>query len=225
MVHIAYMDWRGEACRSHLSRCLWKTFLEPTRGVWCKSANQTRFFVSGSSLRSRRRWILSMWALLAFSKSVTCLQQHKHHSSIIANHSSMITHPQRSASSRDFSISPSFQTYQDKSSLKRRAETYRSESESKDCNREFPLQMLWAKNWTSKRDKIYILRFWFYVSYWIGLLYLKSRCIGAILRQSSEACHHRLQLELEWQKKSCPVLGAHGLTMSKHTCDMVHELY
>lgn len=121
MVHIAYMDRRGEACRSHLSRCLWKTFLEPTRGVWCKSANQTRFFVSGSSLRSRRRWILSMWALLAFSKSVTCLQQHKHHSSIIANHSSMITHPQRSASSRDFSISPSFQTYHDKSLFKKKS--------------------------------------------------------------------------------------------------------
>lgn len=118
MVHIAYMDRRGEACRSHVSR-LWKE--KPFWSQLEEFGNQTGFFVSGSSLRSRRRWILSMWALLAFSKSVTCLQQHKHQSSIIANHSSMITHTQRSASSRDFSISPSFQTYQDKSLLKKKS--------------------------------------------------------------------------------------------------------
>ena len=69
---------------------------------------------------------------------------------------------------------------------------------------------------SKKRDKIYILRL---------LLdritsHLKSRCMSAILRQSSEACLHRLQLELEWQE-SCPVLATHRLNMSKHTCEML----
>ncbi len=44
--------------------------------------------------------------------------------------------------------------------------------------------------------------------------------MSAILRQSSEACLHRLQLELEWQE-SCPVLATHRLNMSKHTCEML----
>lgn len=45
MVHIAYMDRRGEACRSQFEPMpvKRKRFLEPTRGVWCKSNPFFRF--------------------------------------------------------------------------------------------------------------------------------------------------------------------------------------